>query len=104
MDSRTNPGPATLRHHDAVIGCLRSDGFSIDGAAHVFSVLDSYIYGFTLQELSLPFTSSVDLEDVAHSILEQMPHDEVPHLTEMIVDRVLKPGYAYAEEFASDST
>ena len=23
MESRTSPGPATLRHHDAVLGCLR---------------------------------------------------------------------------------
>jgi hypothetical protein len=61
--------------------------------------LDSYIYGFTLQELSLPFKSSVDLDDVAGSILKQMPRDEFPHLTEMIVDRALKSGYAYTEEF-----
>lgn len=99
MDSRTNPGPATLRQHNAAIGCLRSGGFSIAGAAHAFSVLDSYIYGSTLQELSLPFQSSAELEDVGGSILAQMPGDEFPHLTEMIVDRALKPGYAYAEEF-----
>ncbi len=99
MDSRTKPGYATLRHHDAVIGCLRSAGFSIAGAAHAFSVLDGYIYGFTLQELSLPFKSSIDLEDVAGSILKQLPRDEFPHLTEMIVDRAMKPGYAYTEEF-----
>lgn len=99
MDSRANPGYATLRHHNAVIGSLRSGGFSIAGAAHAMSVLDSYIYGFTLQELSLPFTSSVDLEDVAGSILQQMPRDELPHLTEMIVHRALKAGYSYTEEF-----
>ncbi|RKN45257.1 TetR/AcrR family transcriptional regulator [Micromonospora endolithica] len=99
MDSRKNPGRATLRHHNAVIGCLRSGGFSISGAAHAISVLDSYLYGFALQELSLPFTSPADLEDVAGSILRQMPRDEFPHLAEMIVDRALKPGYAYAEEF-----
>ncbi|MFN6548059.1 TetR/AcrR family transcriptional regulator [Mycolicibacterium nivoides] len=99
MDSRTNPGPATLRQHNAAIGCLRSGGFSIAGAAHAFSVLDSYIYGSTLQELSLPFQSPAELEDVGGSILEQMPGGEFPHLTAMIVDRALKPGYAYVEEF-----
>jgi hypothetical protein len=36
---------------------------------------------------------------VAGSILNELPRDEFPHLTEMIVDRALKPGYAYAEEF-----
>ncbi|NWF25593.1 TetR/AcrR family transcriptional regulator [Streptomyces sp. PKU-EA00015] len=99
MDSRSNPGPATLCHHDAVIGCLRSGGFTIAGAAHAFSVLDSYIYGFTLQELSLPFESSAGIEGLADSILEQMPRDEFPHLTEMIGHHALKPGYAYSAEF-----
>jgi hypothetical protein len=52
-----------------------------------------------LQELSLPFTSSVDLEDVAGSILKHLPRDEFPHLTEIIVGRAMKPGYVYTEEF-----
>lgn len=99
MDSRKNPGHATLRHHNAMIGSLRSAGFSIAGAAHAFSVLDSYIYGFTLQELSLPVASSTGVEDVAGSILDQLSRDEFPHLAEMIADRVLKSGYAYTEEF-----
>ena len=55
MESRSTPGPATLRHHDAVLGILRNAGFSIELAAHAFSVLDSYVYGFALQESSLPF-------------------------------------------------
>ena len=41
MESRRTPGPATLRHHDAVIGCLRDAGFSIQLAAHAFSALDN---------------------------------------------------------------
>ena len=55
MESRSTPGPATLRHHDAVLGSLRQAGFPVALAAHAFSVLDSYIYGFALQEASLPF-------------------------------------------------
>ena len=55
IESRTNPGPATLRYYDSVIGSLREAGFSIEMAAHAFSALDSYIYGFALQEVSLPF-------------------------------------------------
>lgn len=101
LDSRSNPGPETLRHHDAVIGSLRAGGFSIAGAAHAFSVLDSYIYGFTLQELSLPFEArGDDLEVLGAAILEQMPRDEFPHMTEMILEHALQPGYAYADEFA----
>ena len=55
MESRRTPGPATLRHHDAVIGSLRQAGFSIALAAHAFSVIDSYVYGFAMQEKTLPF-------------------------------------------------
>jgi AcrR family transcriptional regulator len=99
MDSRSNPGPRTLRHHDAVIGNLRAGGFTIAGAAHAFSLLDSYIYGFLLQELSLPFEPGGDLDELAAGILKQMPVDEFPNLTEMILDHALQPGYAYADEF-----
>jgi AcrR family transcriptional regulator len=101
MDSRTSPGPATLRHHNAVIGCLRAGGFTLAGAAHAFSLLDSYIYGHTLQQLSLPFGTSHDaMEDVAGSLLDDLPRDELPHLTAMITDHALAPGYDHTEEFA----
>ncbi len=58
MESRRNAGPASLGHHDAVIGCLRGAGFSVAMAAHAYSVLDSYIYGFALTRMNLPFQSS----------------------------------------------
>ncbi|MEV8254789.1 TetR/AcrR family transcriptional regulator C-terminal domain-containing protein [Rhodoglobus sp. NPDC076762] len=99
MDSRRDPGLATLRHHDAVIGALRAGGFSLAGAAHAFSALDSYIYGFVLQELSLPFESSEELTEVAEGIVTEMPPGEFPHLTEMAVGHALLPGYSYANEF-----
>src|ERR671923_1196620 len=83
MESRSTPGPATLQHHDAVIGCLRAAGFSIAMAAHAYSVLDSYIYGFALQQASLPFKTSEEVVEVAESILRQLPADAYPHLTEL---------------------
>ena len=99
MESRTSPGPATLRHHDAVIGSLRRGGFSIEMAAHAFSVLDSYIYGFALQEAGLPFHTAEETEDMAQAVLKQMPPDEYPHLTELTVEHVLQPGYDYGREY-----
>ena len=47
MDSRTTPGPTLLRHNDRVLGCLRRAGFSVEMAAHAYSVLDSHIYRWT---------------------------------------------------------
>lgn len=98
--SRTTPGPGTLRHHDAVIGSLRHGGFSIGMAAHAFSALDSYIYGFAEQQQNLTYTTSAEAAAVAENILRQLPADEYPNLTEMIIEHALKPGYDYAEEFA----
>ncbi len=99
MDSRTNPGPATLRHHDSVIGALRRAGFSIAMAAHAFSLLDSYVYGFALQESALPFDSPEAIPDVAEAILAQFPTDEYPYLAQFTTEHVLQPGYDYGNEF-----
>ncbi|MFG3342728.1 TetR/AcrR family transcriptional regulator [Glycomyces sp. NPDC048151] len=99
MDSRANPGPATLQHHNAVIGCLRSQGFAVAGAAHAFSLLDAYVYGFVIQELALPLDSPEHVQEAAGSVLEQAPVDEYPHLVEMAVEHAMKPGYTYADEF-----
>jgi AcrR family transcriptional regulator len=99
MGSRSDPGPATLRHHEAVIRCLRDASFSIEMAAHAFSILDSYVYGFALQEASLPFRTAEETDDVAQAILEQMPADEYPHLIELTVEHVLQPGYDHGDEY-----
>jgi AcrR family transcriptional regulator len=99
MESRAEPGMATLTHHDAVLGCLRGAGFSIVLTGNAYAVLDSYIYGFIHTELNLPFQTSEQTHDVAVAILDQMPSGMYPHLMEFARERVLKPGYAYGDEF-----
>ena len=99
MESRRSPGPATLRHHDAVLGRLRAAGFSTQLTAHAYSLLDSYIYGFALQGASLPFGTAEETAQVTQEIAGRMPADEYPHLTELAVEHVLQPGYDYGDEF-----
>jgi AcrR family transcriptional regulator len=99
MDSRTSPGPAILRHHDAVLGCLRRGGFTVADAAHAFSVLDSYVFGFVLQELALPFATGDEAAAVAEAILADAPADAFPHLAELTAEHVLRPGYDHRAEF-----
>jgi AcrR family transcriptional regulator len=99
MESRTAPGPVTLRHHDAVIGCCRRAGFSIEMAAHAFSLLDSYIYGFVLQEVNLPFDDADDLGQMIDEIMPDLSMAEYPHLLELTTEHVLRPGYSYGNEF-----
>jgi AcrR family transcriptional regulator len=100
LESRKTPGPATLAHHDAVLGCLRASGFSIALTAHAYSVLDSYIYGFIMTELSLPFQTTEQTHDVAAAMFEQFPEGAYRHLAELTMEHVLKPGYSYGDEFA----
>ena len=99
MESRTTPGPATLRAHDAVLGCLRGAGFSLELAAHAFSAIDSYVYGFALQERGLPFDTPEQTAELAQEMLAQFPADTYPHLFEFTAGHVMRPGYDYAEEF-----
>jgi AcrR family transcriptional regulator len=98
MQSRTKPGPATLRHHDSVLGSLQSAGFALVMAAHAISVIDGYIYGFALQQINLPLQSREQVAEVGENILRQLS-GEYPHLAEMITEHAMKPGYDYAQEF-----
>ena len=99
MESRANPGPASLRHHDAVIGSLRAGGFDMAMAAHAYSLLDSYIYGFALTKMNLPFDSGAEVAEVAETMLEPFPMDDYPNLVAFITEHAMQPGYDYGDEF-----
>lgn len=98
--SRSRPGPAMLRNLDSVIGSLRRGGFSVAMAAHAFSLLDSYIYGFAAQEVSLPFNTPDELVELTGSIMEQFRPEDYPHLAEMGTDLIMQPGYDHSTQFA----
>jgi hypothetical protein len=99
MESRTCPGPANLGHHDAVLRCLRQAGFTIEMAGHAYSALDSYIYGFALQQANLPFETGEEAAKVAEVMFRQFPVREYPWLVEFATEHAMKPGYSYAAEF-----
>jgi AcrR family transcriptional regulator len=99
MESRTNPGPANLRHHDAVIGCLRAAGFDMAATATAYSLLDSYIYGFALTKMNLPFEDTSDIVEMSESMLAPFPPGEYQNLADFITEHAMKPGYDYADEF-----
>ncbi|CAN5462025.1 TetR/AcrR family transcriptional regulator C-terminal domain-containing protein [soil metagenome] len=99
MASRTTPGAATLRVLEAGIRCLREGGFSIPMAAHAISAIDSYVHGFVLQEVHLPFRDESELAAMTGAIMEEFPASDFPHLFEMTLEHVLQPGYDYGTEF-----
>lgn len=98
-DSGTQPGPATLRHHDRVIGTFRNAGFSVALTAHAFSLIDSFIYGFAMQEKSLPFHTEEEAAALAEVMMAQLPASEFPYLAELTLEHVMQPGYNYGDEF-----
>ena len=98
LQSRANPGAATVRHHDATIGTLREAGFSVAMTAHAYALLDSYVYGFALQEASLPFKPET-VADVAGPASRQISARDYPHFVEMATEHILQPGYDFGNEF-----
>lgn len=99
LDSRRNAGHETLRHHDAVLGCLREAGFSWSWAGHAFALLDAHLYGFVVQELSLPFDGAEAAGDVAAEMFDALPSGELHYLREFAGARVLQRGYSFGDEF-----
>ena len=99
MESRRNPGPANLRHHDAVIGNFRAAGFEMAMVAHAYSLLDGYIYGYALTKMNLPFDATDDITEMAQSMLEPFPEGEYPNMVAFITEHAMKPGYDFANEF-----
>jgi AcrR family transcriptional regulator len=99
MESRVNPGPANLRHHDAVIGSLRAGGFDMAAVAHAYSLLDSYIYGFALTKMNLPFDRGDNVAEIAQTMLDPFPVGEYPNLMAFISEHAMQPGYDYSDEF-----
>lgn len=98
LESRRAPLPALLEHHEAVLACLRHDGFSYPLAAHAHSATDAYVYGFVLTELNLPFDPE-EIERFAGDVQRALPRDRFPHLTEFLTRHVVGRGYRYADEF-----
>jgi AcrR family transcriptional regulator len=101
MEGRTDHGPANLRLHDSVLGCLRGAGFSLEATVHAYSVQDAYIYGFVLQETDMSPQSAEDFAAEAQRQTEAYAHllAHYPHLAEVVSGYVAKVGYDYATEF-----
>jgi AcrR family transcriptional regulator len=99
LQSRTNPGSATLSHHNAVIGALRAGGFDLEMVAHAYALMDSYVFGFALSEAALPINGPETVTEVADQMMHLFDPAQYPHLVEFSVGHILKPGYDFGEEF-----
>ena len=99
LQSRLNAGPATLRHHNAIIGTLRGAGFTVEQPAHAFALIDSYLYGFAMSETALPIHGPESVAALADMMVQRFPVDEYPHLFEFTTEHIMRPGYDFGAEF-----
>lgn len=98
MESRVRPGPANLRHHDAVLGVLLGAGFSSTAATRIYNLVDSYTYGFALQERNLPVGTPDEMAATGEEILRQIPAAAYPHLSKVGRD-LIESAFDYRAEF-----
>jgi AcrR family transcriptional regulator len=97
----THSGLSSARVHEAVLGCLREAGFSVEATIQAMSVQDAYIYGFALQETDLPFETAEESAAVAEAqgFDQEALTKEFPYLAEVVAGHVAKVGYDFTEAF-----
>lgn len=99
IDSRGRSGPSSLSYADRVLGALLDAGFSPGLAASAFLALDSYIYGFERQRLSISPADDEETTEVAQEVLAAIPQGAYPSLARVAMEYATKP---YDDETAFD--
>jgi AcrR family transcriptional regulator len=101
MEGRGSHGPSNLRSHDAVLGCLRAAGFSVERTVSAMSMLDAYMYGFALQQTDMTPQTPEDFAGVAQRQMVDYAAvlGDYPHLAEVVGGYVAEAGYDYEREF-----
>lgn len=98
--SRYSIGPGMTRYLDATLGRLREGGFTIEGALDAWHTLDSHLYGFTLQQLNLPFAAD-EASRVSADVLPGLSAGEFPHVVE-VIGHVMRSGRVEDFEYGLD--
>lgn len=97
----SSPGPANLHYHNAGIACLREQaGLPIRTAIDAYNLMDSYIYGFALQEKTLPSDIAATAQARRQDLTTANPSlaSQFPYLIE-VVEELGRSGYDYTGQF-----
>jgi len=98
IESRVSASTSRLRYFDTIIGTLHRAGFSLELAAHAFSILDCYIYGFGLQNSSMVSNSDASYETQAETFHKNIPAESYPYLTNL-TELIMRTGYDEKADF-----
>ncbi len=100
LESRRSPGPELLRHHEAMLATLDRGGLPLPLMAHGYAILDSYVYGFAIEEASLPGQGEQEgLAEVAEEIAHVFASGEYPQMTRLAMEHVAQPDYSFGASF-----
>lgn len=66
-------------------------------SSRAYSLLDAYVFGFVLTEQNLPVEQGQNAEEFVAAM--ELPADEVPHLAELVGERIIGGAYDFADEF-----
>ena len=80
---RQGGGTARMRNGDWMLRTLREAGFPKELMYHAFHILESYVQGYTLQQLNFPYKGE-ELAGMAANFLQQLPAGAYPELVEHI--------------------
>jgi AcrR family transcriptional regulator len=98
METRMAPGPANLRSHDDTLSVVLDAGFTASTATHAYNLVDSYVLGFALQEVNMPFGNAEELAAVGEELLAHLPANAYPNLVR-VSRELLASGFDYGAEF-----
>lgn len=99
MESRKNPGPKTLKHHNAVIGCFLRGGFSLEITSSALAITDAFVFGFAIQETTLPGGGGEEMVEMGADLTKNL-FQQYPHLMEM-TQFVMESDYRFGDIFES---
>jgi AcrR family transcriptional regulator len=97
----SSPGPANLHYHHAGIACLREQaGLPIRTAIDAYNLMDSYTYGFALQEKTLPGDITAVAQTRRQDLTTADPSfaSRFPYLIQ-IAEELGASGYDYTRQF-----
>jgi len=84
FESRATMSPVRLHYADSVLGILRMGGFCVSTAYRAFLIVDSYLYGYMLQELSWSLREA-EGRSMAAQMAPQLAAEGHSHLAEAML-------------------
>ena len=103
LESRMQPGPDILDHHEAVLETWMRSGLPLPMVAHGVAISDAFVFGFVLQETTLPLGGEPgeggNLNEASDIIIAPLSPEDYPSLTTFTADHVMRPGYNFGDSF-----